>query len=90
MFDGTRTADETRPKPHPLMLQELMAEFGTEPERTLMVGDTTHDLQLAMNAGTASVAVSYGAHEPASFHEYRPRAVVHSVTELHRWLGAHA
>ena len=90
MFDGTRTADETRPKPHPLMLQELMAEFGTEPERTLMVGDTTHDLQLAMNAGTASVAVSYGAHEPTSFHEYRPRAVVHSVAELHRWLGAHA
>lgn len=90
MFDGTRTADETRPKPHPLMLQELMAEFGTEPERTLMVGDTTHDLQLAVNAGTASVAVSYGAHEPAAFHDYQPRTVVHSVTELHRWLGEHA
>ena len=47
MFDGSRTADETAGKPHPLMLQELMREFGTEPERTLMIGDTTHDLQMA-------------------------------------------
>ena len=49
----------------PLIPKELMAEFGVEPERTLMIGDTTHDLQLALNAGTHSVAVSYGAHEPA-------------------------
>jgi phosphoglycolate phosphatase len=65
MFDATRTADETAGKPHPLMLQELMAELGTTPERTLMIGDTTHDLQLAQNAGTARLAVSYGAHEHA-------------------------
>ena len=51
VFDGSRTADETAGKPHPLMLQELMREFGTEPERTLMIGDTTHDLQMAFNAG---------------------------------------
>ena len=44
-----------------------MAEFGAAPARTLMIGDTTHDLQLAANAGTASVAVSYGAHEPEAF-----------------------
>jgi phosphoglycolate phosphatase len=56
LFDATRTADETAGKPHPLMLLELMAELGTTPERTLMIGDTTHDLQLARNAGTASVA----------------------------------
>lgn len=60
MFDGSRTADETAGKPSPLMLQELMAEFGVEPERVLMIGDTTHDLQMAMNAGCASVGVSYG------------------------------
>ena len=47
MFDGSRTADETAGKPHPLMLQELMAEFGVPPERVLMIGDTTHDLQMA-------------------------------------------
>jgi phosphoglycolate phosphatase len=62
LFDGSRTADETAGKPSPLMLHELMAEFGVEPERTLMIGDTTHDLQMAQNAGCACVGVSYGAH----------------------------
>ncbi len=89
-FDASRTADETAGKPHPLMLQELMAEFGVPPERTLMIGDTTHDLQMALNAGCASVGVSYGAHEPAAFDVLRPRAVAHSVAELQAWLLVHA
>ncbi len=86
MFDATRTADETAGKPHPLMLQQLMAQLGVSPERTLMVGDTTHDLMLARNAGTARVAVSFGAHEPAAFAEHEPLFVAHSTAELHRWL----
>jgi phosphoglycolate phosphatase len=86
VFDGSRTADETAGKPHPRMLQELMREFGVEPERTLMIGDTTHDLQMALNAGCASVGVSYGAHEPEAFHVLQPRHVAHSVRELHDWL----
>ena len=86
MFDGSRTADQTAGKPHPLMLQELMAEFDVPPERLLMIGDTTHDLQMALNAGCASVGVSYGAHEPGVFHTLRPLQVVHSVRELHDWL----
>jgi phosphoglycolate phosphatase len=90
VFDASRTADETAGKPHPLMLEQLMREFGTTPERTLMIGDTTHDLQMAVNAGCASVAVSYGAHEPASFADYAPRCVAHSVAELRQWLLAHA
>lgn len=90
MFDATRTADETASKPHPLMLLELMGELGIDPERTLMIGDTTHDLQLAVNAGTHSVAVSYGAHEPAAFGDYPTRHVAHSVAELHQWLMDHA
>ena len=90
MFDGSRTADETQGKPHPLMLQELMAEFGVSKDRVLMIGDTTHDLQMAVNAGCASVGVSYGAHEPASFEVLRPLHVAHSVPDLHRWLVAHA
>jgi phosphoglycolate phosphatase len=89
LFDATRTADETASKPHPRMLLELMTEFGVRPERTLMIGDTTHDLQLARNAGAASVGVSYGAHEPETFHEYEPLAIVHSTRELHDWLLAH-
>jgi phosphoglycolate phosphatase len=89
LFDATRTADETRSKPHPLMLQELMAELGVTAERTLMIGDTTHDLQLAANAGTASVAVSFGAHEWESFESFGPRFVAHSTAELHAWLAEH-
>jgi phosphoglycolate phosphatase len=90
VFDGSRTADETAGKPSPLMLNELMREFGVDPERTLMIGDTTHDLQMALNAGCASVGVSYGAHEPDAFHELRPLHVAHSVRELHDWLATHA
>lgn len=89
VFDSSRTADETAGKPHPRMLLELMAEFGTTPERTLMIGDTTHDLQMALNAGCASVGVSYGAHEPDAFAALHPRFVAHSVHELHDWLLAH-
>ena len=89
-FHGSRTADETAGKPHPRMLHELMAEFGTVPQRTLMIGDTTHDLQMALNAGCASVGVSYGAHEPHGFAALQPRAVVHTVDELQRWLLTHA
>jgi len=90
VFDGSRTADETAGKPHPMMLEELMEEFGVPPERTLMIGDTTHDLQMALNAGCPSVGVSYGAHEPDAFHVLQPRQVVHSVRELHDWLLSHA
>jgi phosphoglycolate phosphatase len=86
VFDGSRTADETKGKPHPRMLQELMAEFGVPPERTLMIGDTTHDLQMAINAGCASVGVSYGAHEPAAFGSLNPLFVAHTVAELKDWL----
>lgn len=90
VFDATRTADETASKPNPQMLLELMRELGTAPGRTLMVGDTTHDLQMAVNAGIDCVAVSYGAHQPAAFAEYSPLAVTHSMAELHDWLTRHA
>ena len=90
VFDSTRTADETASKPDPLMLLELMAELGAAPERTLMIGDTTHDLQLAANAGVASVAVSYGAHPVEDFARHAPLFVARSTRELHDWLQRHA
>jgi phosphoglycolate phosphatase len=90
LFDGTRTADETAGKPDPLMLQQLMREFGTDPARTLMIGDTTHDLKMALNAGTASVGVSFGAHDHAMFADFAPLHVAHSTAELARWLADHA
>ena len=86
MFDGSRTADETAGKPHPLMLQELMAEFGVPAERVLMVGDTTHDLEMAQRAGCASVGVAYGAHATEGFAAFAPLTVAASVAELDAWL----
>jgi phosphoglycolate phosphatase len=86
LFDSTRTADETASKPHPMMLLELMAQLGSVPGRTVMIGDTTHDLLLARNAGTARVGVSYGAHDHDSFAPFDPLFVAHSTRELHDWL----
>jgi phosphoglycolate phosphatase len=88
LFDGSRTADETAGKPHPRMLHELMRQFGVDPARTLMVGDTTHDLQMAVNAGCPSVGVGYGAHPFGEFASLRPLFVAHSVAELQDWLLA--
>ena len=90
LFDATRTADETAGKPDPLMLLQLMRELGAKPERTLMIGDTTHDLLLARNAGTASVGVSYGAHAPEAFAALAPLHVAQSTADLQHWLLNHA
>jgi len=89
-FAATRCADEGFPKPHPAMLQELMALVGVEPQETLMIGDTTHDLDLACNAGAAALAVAYGAHASAGLVERQPLATLHSVAELRAWLRANA
>lgn len=89
LFDATRTAEETSSKPDPQMLLELMAELGVPPERTLMIGDTTHDLEMARRAGVASVGVSFGAHDPAEFEALAPLTVAHSTAQLHDWLLTH-
>ncbi len=86
LFDATRTADETAGKPHPLMLQELMAELDVPPEGLLMIGDTTHDLYMARNADCASVGVSYGAHDAAGFTACQPLFVADTVAQLQQWL----
>jgi len=90
VFDASRTADQTAGKPDPLMLHELMAEFDVSAQRTLMIGDTTHDLQMALNAGCASVAVSYGAHESGDFHTLQPLFVAPDVKQLHEWMLVNA
>ena len=90
LFDATRTADETAGKPHPLMLLQLMEQLGVAPERTLMIGDTTHDLQMARNAGTPRVAVSFGAHGVDAFAEHEPLFVADSTAALRQWLAQNA
>ncbi len=86
VFDASRTADETAGKPDPRMLHEIMDELGVAPERTVMIGDTTHDLQLAQNARAHSVAVSYGAHAVQEFARFQPVATVDDISGLHRLL----
>jgi phosphoglycolate phosphatase len=89
LFDATRTADETASKPDPRMLLELMSECGAVPERTLMIGDTTHDLEMAAAAGAAGLGVTYGAHPRESLAARAALALLGDVGELRRWLLAH-
>ena len=89
-FDATRCADETHSKPHPAMLQELMQELLTEAEATLMIGDTAHDLQMAINAGVPALAVSYGAHPRDSLTALNPLACIDAPQELLPWLTKNA
>ena len=90
LFDATRCADETFSKPHPAMLQELTRELGQDMRRTLMIGDTTHDLQMAGNAGAAAVGVHYGAHPASELAALSPLFGAASIAELHAWLNEHA
>lgn len=85
-FQASRCADECFSKPHPQMLEELMAEFGVAPEQTLMIGDTSHDIQMATNAGVDALAVTYGAHSHGYLAEQGALVCLHSVPELSAWL----
>ena len=89
-FSATRCADECFSKPHPQMLEELMDELSVTPERTLMIGDTTHDLQMAINAGAYGLAVDYGAHSAAALDSLNPVGRLRSIAELTEWLDKHA
>jgi phosphoglycolate phosphatase len=90
LFDGTRCADESFSKPHPAMLQELTRELGQDMGRTVMIGDTTHDLQMAVNAGAAGVGVGYGAHPADSLRAMSPLHCASSIADLTDWLLTHA
>jgi len=87
-FVSTRTADEGQAKPHPWMLLDLMNELGVDPAKTLMVGDTTHDLEMAAAAGARAVAVSYGAVGSDVLRQSPHEAMFHSASELSAWLLA--
>ncbi|MCH1880877.1 HAD-IA family hydrolase [Alcaligenes ammonioxydans] len=87
-FDATRCADETRSKPDPEMLHQLLAELMLEPEQVLMVGDTVHDIHMAANAGMDSVAVTYGAHDPQTLAKAEPTVMVDNVAQMRDWVLA--
>lgn len=88
-FSASRTADDCASKPNPQMLVQLMDELAHDEAHTLMIGDTSHDLQMAQNAGTASLAVAYGAHDVAHLRNFSPLACVDSVLGLGQWLQQH-
>jgi phosphoglycolate phosphatase len=90
VFDATRCADETFSKPHPAMLMELTRELGQDMGRTLMIGDTTHDLQMAINAGAGGVAVEFGAHTTDQLSSLSPLYSANSIRDLHQWLNENA
>ena len=89
-FHATRCADEASSKPHPDMLLELMDELGVAKERTLMIGDTTHDMGMARAAGVARVAAVYGAHAKEALLDYEPVTCVGNFDELRVWLARNA
>lgn len=90
VFDATRCADESHSKPHPAMLHWIMQHLNVSCERTLMVGDTTHDLGMARAAGVARLAVAHGAHEADDLAEYAPLACLGDCVELRAWLTENA
>lgn len=87
LFDTTRCADETRSKPHPLMLEQIMTELGSAPAQTLMVGDTEYDMEMARNAQAHPVAVSYGVHDWSRLQRHAPLTCLDQITELGDWLA---
>ncbi len=89
-FHSTRTADQTFSKPNPAMLLELMDELMIDAERVLMVGDTTHDLQMAINAGVDAVGVTHGAHPEDQLRALAPLALLNDFHELRAWFKTNA
>jgi phosphoglycolate phosphatase len=88
-FRASRCADETNPKPDPAMLRELMEELDVAADRALMIGDTSHDMEMARAAGVDGLAVTYGAHPEQGLRACAPRDCVASVAELREWLATH-
>jgi phosphoglycolate phosphatase len=89
-FSASRCADETNPKPHPAMLLELMHDLGFSKNQMLMIGDTSHDLEMARAAGVDALAVTYGAHPEAGLRACGPLGCVPNVRELKEWLTLNA
>lgn len=89
-FIASRCADECHSKPHPQMLHELMEELGAMPERTLMIGDTSYDLEMARNAKVPSLAAAYGAQPLESLLPFEPLSAFNRFSDLHQWLQQNA
>ncbi|MBU0653768.1 MAG: HAD-IA family hydrolase [Gammaproteobacteria bacterium] len=90
LFHVTRCADETRSKPHPLMLEEILTDYDAASHDALMIGDSEYDLLMARNIGMDSLAVSYGVHELERLLQHQPRGHVDDVSHIPIWLAEQA
>lgn len=86
-FEITRCADETRSKPDPAMLAEILQFYGIEPDEAVMIGDTRYDLEMAQRIGMPSIGVEWGVHKRDVLGGYAPHAIVDTVPDLRRVLG---
>jgi len=82
IFTTIQTADEAPSKPHPAMLFQAMKETGVSPETTVMIGDTTYDIQMAVSADVASIGVTWGYHTMGELRRAGAKRIVHSFAEL--------
>ncbi len=85
-FDATRGADQTASKPDPLMINEIVNELQVSKDKVVMIGDSTHDLEMARNADVSAVGVCCGAHSRDRLEHYRPIACLQKTTELRELL----
>ncbi|MCB1135761.1 MAG: HAD-IIIA family hydrolase [Chlamydiia bacterium] len=81
-FHSTRCADETAAKPNPLMLHEILDELNIDLREAVMVGDSSYDLEMALNAGMDSIAVTSGAHDAEHLAQFKPVAMHSVVTDF--------
>lgn len=88
LFEITRAASETKSKPDPLMLAEILDFTGVKAERAIMVGDTSYDLEMAQNIAMPRVGVSYGVHSVDVLQRFNPLSIAHDVNALHQFLNA--
>jgi phosphoglycolate phosphatase len=86
-FHITRCASETRSKPHPLMLEEILSYMGIDARDALMIGDTEYDMEMALNADMDRLAVSYGVHSQARLLKHQPIGCLHNIGELPDYLN---
>jgi len=88
LFQESRCADETRSKPHPQMLEEILQAMAVKPHQALMIGDTEYDMEMARNAGVHPVGVSYGVHEPDRLNKFQPAHILDHIEQLPAWLDS--
>jgi phosphoglycolate phosphatase len=90
LFDSTHCADDGPGKPHPAMLLEAMKALRVPPERTIMVGDTAHDMRMARAASVYAQGVTWGFHTASEIREGGADHVAEDFATLNRQLDAFA